>query len=156
MVSARTHKTDEKRDKVVSELQPLLTDLIVLSLQGKQAHWNVTGPLFSAVHAQLDAVVNHARTSYDSVAERIVTLGVPAAGQIADLGENTSLEPLPGGTIPDREAVRFISDRISRVIARGRQSVDRLGDLDLVSQDLVIGIVGGLEKDLWMLKVQLD
>ena len=53
MVSTSIDLSDEIQTKVATELQVLLADLIDLSLQGKQAHWNVVGPLFQSVHAQV-------------------------------------------------------------------------------------------------------
>ncbi len=48
--------------KVTGEaLQATLVDMIDLSLLGKQAHWNVVGPLFKTVHEHLDEVVDTAR-----------------------------------------------------------------------------------------------
>ena len=60
---------------VTSSLQQALVDLIDLSLQAKQAHWNVYGPQFRSVHLQLDDVVADVRTWSDDVAERLVAIG---------------------------------------------------------------------------------
>ena len=146
--------SQEVRDRVAGELQPLLADLITLSLQGKQAHWNVVCPLFSPVHTQLDKIVDDARVWSDDVAERMVAVGVPAAGQATDLVKGSSLEPITSGSVDDRQAISLIAERIAAVTSRARLSMDRLGELDLASQDLVIEIVRGLEKHLWMLRAQ--
>jgi starvation-inducible DNA-binding protein len=144
----------DEQDLVAAELQPLLADLINLSLQGKQAHWNVTGPLFQPVHTQLDTIVDDARGWADDVAERMVTVGTSAAGQAADVEMGSSIERLPDGNITDKQAISMMADRMATVVARARKAMDRLGEVDLVSQDLVIEVVGGLEKHLWMLRVQ--
>ncbi len=146
--------SQEVRDRDVGELQPLLADLIALSLQGKQLHWNVTGPLFSPVHTQLDKIVDDARVWSDDVAERMVAIDVPANGQATDVVKESSLAPLAGGSITDRQAISLIAGRVAAVTSRSRLSMDRLGELDLASQDLVIEIVRGLEKHLWMLRAQ--
>ncbi|MCI0789579.1 MAG: DNA starvation/stationary phase protection protein [Chloroflexi bacterium] len=155
MVSVETTIGADQRDLVAAELQPLLADLINLSLQGKQAHWNVTGPFFQPVHAQLDTIVDDARGWADDVAERMVTVGAPAAGQAADVERDSSLERFMEGTVTDKQAIAMMADRVTTVVARARGSMDKLGEVDLASQDLVIEIVRGLEKHLWMLRVQL-
>ena len=38
---------------------------------------------------------------------------------------------------------------------RIRSRMDRLGEIDLVSQDVLIDVVRDLEKQLWMLRVSL-
>ena len=60
-----------EREAVAGELQALLVDLVDLTLQAKQAHWNVVGPLFKPLHNQFDALATDAREWTDSVAERL-------------------------------------------------------------------------------------
>jgi starvation-inducible DNA-binding protein len=152
--STLTEMNPEVRNKVAGELQPLLFDLIALGLQGKQAHWNVVGPFFQSVHAQLDDIVGDAREWADDVAERIVTIGVPASGQAPNIAQQSSLDPLPEGTIRDKEAISLICDRVAMTATRARHTADSLGDLDLASQDMILEILQGLEKHLWMLRAQ--
>lgn len=155
MVSISTDLSHEVQTKVAMELQALLADLIDLSLQGKQAHWNVVGPLFQSVHVQLDSIVDDARMWADEVAERKVTIDLAAEGQPGDVAMQSRLEPLPQGYIADREAVALMERRVAGVASRARQAAERLGDLDLASQDLIIEIIRGLEKHRWMLRAQL-
>lgn len=154
VVSTSTDLSYEVQTKVATELQVLLADLIDLSLQGKQAHWNVVGPLFQSVHVQLDSIVDDARMWADDVAERKVTIDLAADGQASDVAMESRLEPLPQGYIADREAVALMERRVACVASRARQAAERLGDLDLASQDLIIEIVRGLEKHQWMLRAQ--
>ncbi len=154
VVSTSTGLSCEAQTKVAAELQVLLADLIDLSLQGKQAHWNVVGPLFQSVHVQLDGIVDDARVWADDVAERVVTIDLPAEGQPGDVATQSSLEPLPQGYIADREAVALMERRVAGVASRARQAAERLGNLGLASQDLIIEIVRGLEKHQWMLRAQ--
>ncbi len=154
MVSTSTDLGHEVQTKVATELQALLADLIDLSLQGKQAPWNVVGPLFQSVHVQLDSIVDDARMWADDVAERKVAIDLAADGQHGDVAMQSRLEPLPQGYIADREAVALMEGRVAGVASRARQAAERLGDMDLASQDLVIEVVRGLEKHQWMLRAQ--
>jgi starvation-inducible DNA-binding protein len=144
----------ERRDQVQRDLRPLLTDLIALALLGKQAHWNVVGPNFRPLHAQLDELVDATRAWADTVAERLVTLGIYPDGQAATVARESALELLPTGPIPDRRAVELIADRVAAVADQAREAMDRVGDVDLASQDVLIEVVQGLEKQLWMLRAQ--
>jgi starvation-inducible DNA-binding protein len=138
----------------MASLQDLLVDLISLSLQGKQLHWHVQGPNFRPVHLQLDEVVNAARGYADDVAERSVALDVPVDGRPAVVAKEQSLTEPPDGWVRDEDAVRLMADAVTRVADRGRTLIDQLAD-DLVTQDLVIGIVRDLDKHAWMLRAQL-
>lgn len=146
--------TGEKRDKTVAALQAVLSDLIDLSLQSKQAHWNVKGPQFKSIHEQLDEVVTAARTASDDVAERISTLGRPADGRVATVGSTTRLQEYPGDFVNKDETVRLISDRLAQTIEGLRAAQEVTSKTDPVSEDLLIGISGGLEKILWMIQAQ--
>ena len=135
-------------------LAPILADLIDLSLQGKQAHWNVKGREFKPVHEQLDEIVNQARLHYDDVAERIVTLGGAAEGNSGQVAKSSRLKPFPPGPIMDIDAVRAILDRLDDVVAGLRKGILALDGVEPVTQDLLIGISAELEKSAWMLRAQ--
>lgn len=139
----------------VDELQSFLIELTDLALTGKQAHWNIQGPLFLSRHEQLDLLVNDARTWSDEVAERIVAIGAPADGRVATVAETTPLDSFPAGFVTDDKVVGLIVDRLDVIIGRTRERISVLGDADPVSQDLVIGIQAGLEKYRWMWASQL-
>ena len=138
----------------MSGLQDLLVDLVALSLQGKQLHWHVQGKDFRSVHLQIDEVVDSARTYSDQVAERAVTLGNAVDGTPEAVAKENGLPGLPEGWVKDEDAVRLLADAVAAVIERGRELIEASED-EPVTQDLVIAIVGGLEKHLWMLRSQL-
>lgn len=144
----------DTRQLVGSELQSMLVELIDLSLQGKQAHWNVTGPNFLPLHEQLDEMVEACRTWADQVAERAVALGFSPDGRVATIAQDAAIPAFPEGAVADRAVIGLFVDRLSEVVERARGRMERLGELDLVSQDLLLDIVAGLEKQLWMLRAQ--
>lgn len=144
----------EKRTETIAALQTCLADLIDLALQGKQAHWNVVGPNFRSIHIQLDEIIAFTRDASDAVAERIVTLGDPADGRVSLVAEKTSLEGYPEGLMTVPETVTLVADRLEKVISGLRQAIAIVGDLDPISEDLLIGHASGLEKYLWMVQAQ--
>lgn len=144
----------DTRQEVASELQARLVDFLALGLNGKQAHWHVTGRLFAPLHEQLDAIVDDSRSWADLVAERAVTLGVPVDGRPVTVAETTEVAPFQDGFVGDEKVVRLVVDELAGVAERTRRSADRLGELDLVSQDLLVEILRDLEKHLWMLQAQ--
>jgi len=144
----------ENRDKTVAALQAVLSDMIDLSLQSKQAHWNVKGPQFKSIHEQLDEVVDEARTAGDDIAERISTLGRPADGRVATIGTTTRLPEYPGDFVKKEETVRLVADRLAKAIEGIRSAQEVTSESDPVSEDLLIGVSSRLEKILWMLQAQ--
>lgn len=142
-------------ERVGAVLQEALVDLTDVALTGKQAHWHVRGPQFLAVHEQLDGIVDDARSWADLVAERAVTLGVPVDGRAATVAAGSAVDAFPTGFVDDAKAVALLRDALDTVVGRLRSHVDELGDADPVTQDLVIEVLGGLEKHRWMLHAQV-
>jgi len=142
------------RDKTVEALQANLCDLIDLTLQGKQAHWNVIGAQFRSVHLELDEIIASVRASSDAVAERIATLGRSPDGRAKVVGEKSRLERFPQGLQSAASIVTIYSDRLAAAIGGLRKSIASVGKHDPVSEDLLIGVAGTLEKHLWMLQSQ--
>jgi starvation-inducible DNA-binding protein len=132
-------------------LQATLIELIDLSLQAKQAHWNVVGPTFKPVHEFLDELVDDYRGWYDDVAERLTAIGVSPDGRLATVTDGTPLATLPPGPLADQAVVVAMDERVTLVAARIRERADRMAD-DLATQDLLIEILRGLEKQRWMIR----
>jgi starvation-inducible DNA-binding protein len=141
--------------KVADDLQATLVDLIDLALQAKQAHWNVTGSNFRSVHLQLDEMMTEYRAWSDLVAEREVAIGASADGRAASVAKTSVLPPFPDGTVDDRQVVELFVERLETVASAFRERMNRLGDADPVSEDILIQILAGMEKQLWMVRTQL-
>ena len=143
-----------QRDEVGGQLQATLVELVDLSLLGKQLHWSVVGPFFRSLHLQLDELVESWRELGDTVAERAVAIGQFPDGQAAAL-VRADLGGVERGPIEDDKVVSVLSERLADVCERIRERMDRLGELDLASQDVLIEVVRALEQQLWMIRVQL-
>lgn len=138
--------------KVAAALQPVLVDLIGLSLQSKQAHWNVQGPLFRPLHELFDEMTDAYRGWYDDVAERIRALDLPPDGRPSTVAATSKVRDLPAGEIADQESADLLLREVEGVSGRIRSGLEAVGAEDPVTQDLLIGIVQGLEKQAWMLR----
>lgn len=144
-----------ERDEVGRHLQATLVELIDLSLIGKQIHWTIVGPLFRPLHLQLDELVDSWRDLGDTVAERAVALGFMPDGQADIISGTSELKRVERGAIDDQFALHELVHRIADVSESTRERMDRLGELDLASQDVLIEVVRALEEQLWMLRAQL-
>ncbi len=145
---------DETNAEVTAMLQDNLTNLIDLALLMKQAHWNVVGPNFRSIHLQLDEIIETVRAGSDEVAERIVTLGIPADGRVSTVAAESSVDAYPAGFVKVSETISRVADALKQVIDSLRSAIEKLGDLDAISEDMLIALSGELEKHLWMLQAQ--
>ncbi len=143
-----------QRDEVGQQLQATVVELVDLSLLGKQLHWAVVGPQFRSLHLQLDELVDAWRELSDTVAERAVAIGVFPDGQSATVAAESHVRPVERGEIADQLVVRELTTRLADVNERIRERMDRLGELDAASQDVLVEVVRALEEQLWMMRSQ--
>ncbi|WP_049577941.1 Dps family protein [Nonomuraea sp. SBT364] len=135
-------------------LQGALVDLIDLSLVAKQAHWNVIGPHFRPIHLQLDELTDLARTHADTVAERLVALGVSPDGRAAAVAKSTKLQQPEYGWIEDGKVVATMTDILDGISKRMRERIDLTEEPDQVTQDILIAVTQEVEKQRWMFQAQ--
>jgi starvation-inducible DNA-binding protein len=135
-------------------LQAALVDLIDLSLLAKQAHWNVHGANFRPVHLQLDEVIDSLRLWQDDIAERIATVGSAPDGRASTVAASSQVDTIAAGPITAEVVVQQFADRLTTTSRRIEATLRDL-DEDLPSQDLLIGVVSGLDKAAWMFRAQL-
>jgi starvation-inducible DNA-binding protein len=143
------------RDAIGKDLQATLVDLIDLALVGKQLHWSIVGPRFRTVHLELDVLVDAWREMSDTVAERAVAIGEFPDGQADAVAASEDLKKVARGPIEDDDVLRELARRIAEAAERARTRMDRLGEFDGASQDVLIEVVRELEKQLWMVRAQL-
>ena len=143
-----------ERTEVEAQLQTTLLELVDLALVGKQLHWSVTGAHFRSLHLQLDDLVRSWRELADLVAERCVAIGSWPDGQASALAAATGFSPLERGAIEDKAVIRELSGRLADVAERVRTRTDRLGRLDVASQDVLTTVLREVERQLWMVRAQ--
>ncbi|MFM9377441.1 Dps family protein [Gordonia sp. VNK21] len=141
---------DDARQIAGDALQATLVDLIDLSLIAKQAHWNVVGVNFTAVHADLDELVDVTREFSDATAERATAIGVSPDGRSATVAKTTGARGIGEGWIGDTDTVSVIVENLAAVTGGIRERITATGDVDPVTEDLLIGIAARLEQLHWM------
>ena len=75
LYSTKNDLPQAARVQVIELLNQRLADSIDLQTQCKQAHWNVKGPAFIALHKLFDEINEDVEEYVDLIAERIVQLG---------------------------------------------------------------------------------
>ena len=146
---------EHRRKEIGHELQATLVELVDLSLIGKQLHWSVVGGTFKPLHEHLDQLVDSWRDLADVVAERAVALGFIPDGQAAAVSAGSEIAAVEREVLEAETVVRELVQRLADVAERHRARMDRMGEIDLVSQDVLIDVVRALEQQLWMLRAQL-
>lgn len=146
----------EEGQELANKLQMRLHALNDLQLTLKHAHWNVVGPKFIGVHEMIDPQVDAVRAMVDETAERMATLGVAPNGLPGDLVSRRSWEDYPIGQAQAAEHLGALDIVYTGVIEDHRELIDESEDIDLVTQDMLIGQVAQLEQFQWFIRAHLE
>lgn len=145
------------RKKVISLLSASLADVIDLKLQAKQAHWNVKGANFIALHELFDKVVAEADEAGDTIAERIMQLGGSAAGGARLVAKQSRLKDYPLLVADGLKHADALSSAIAAFNTHARRAIDAADEAgDAVSADMLTGIVAGFDKLLWFVEAHIQ
>ncbi len=151
----KTHNdlSEPVRVKVVELLNARLADCSDLQTQTKQAHWNVKGSNFIALHKLFDEVNEDVENYVDEIAERIVQLGGVAKGTARMVAKQTSLPEYPVGAVDGRSHVAALSSAIAAFGKAARKAIGEANDLgDLDTADLFTEVSRGIDKWLWFVE----
>lgn len=139
---------------LAANLQAVLVDLIELSLQGKQAHWNVVGRNFRDTHRQLDEIIEDARTFSDTIAERMRALHAVPDGRSATIAKTTTLPEFPTGEVSTTETIDLVTARLEAAVGTIRDVHDAVDEEDPTSADLLHAVIERLEQFAWMVSAE--
>lgn len=143
-------------DEVAGLLQARLHALNDLQLVLKHVHWNVVGPNFIAVHQMLDPQTETVRGFADEVAERIATLGTSPSGLSGDLVSERNWEDYPLNKASVENHLAELDKVYTGVIGDHRQVMNKVGNTDAITEDLLIGQVKQLELFQWFVRSHLE
>ena len=151
--STKNDLPEKTRTEVGALLNANLANAIHLTLQAKQAHWNVKGPSFFQLHELFDKVYEESGEWVDMLAERAVQLGGVAEGTLDLVSERSQLAPYGLELASGRDHVEALSGALSvfgESIRAAISAADKAGDED--SADLFTEISRGSDKMLWFVE----
>ncbi len=147
---------DSPAESTIAVLDGRMVALIDLSLTLKHVHWNVVGPNFIGVHEMLDPQVDAVREMTDTIAERIATLGGQPVGTPRSVADRRSWQDYSLGKALVSAHLGALDLVYSGVNSDHREAIARLGDLDPVSEDMLISQLAALEQFQWFIRAHLE
>jgi starvation-inducible DNA-binding protein len=150
-----THNTlaEPIRAQSIELLNKHLAAAIDLHAQAKQAHWNVRGPGFIAIHELFDKVSEAVEEYSDMLAERAGGLGGTAHGTIQVAAERSFLVPYDLGVADENSHVFAVASALAAFGQSAREAIGlatSYGDVD--TADLFTEISRGIDKQLWFVE----
>ena len=137
---------------LIALLNQQLADAIDLSLQAKQAHWNVKGPLFVSLHALFDEIAHALTELIDELAERAVELGGVAEGTLEAVKTATRLPVYDTALLAGPDHVSALGSAMARFAESTRAAIDTAASCgDATTADVFTQVSRGVDKLLWKL-----
>jgi starvation-inducible DNA-binding protein len=148
---------EESRKAVSDQLVKLLADEFVLYTKTRNAHWNVEGADFHAMHLFFESQYEQLDDIMDGVAERIRTIGHYAPATLKSFLELTHLTEK---TQDKNDSLSFIKELLEdheSIIEFIRGIIDPFASKyhDYGTSDYVTGLMEEHEKMAWMLRAHL-
>jgi starvation-inducible DNA-binding protein len=153
MYGTKNDLPEGTRVKLIELLNARLADSIDLQTQMKQAHWNVKGPNFIALHKLFDEVNEDVEEYVDLIAERVVQLGGIAEGTARAIVKRSTLSEYPLNAASGKQHVDAVSSALALFGKQARQGIaaaDKLDDAD--TADIFTEISRGVDKWLWFVE----
>ncbi|MBI4372279.1 MAG: DNA starvation/stationary phase protection protein [Candidatus Omnitrophica bacterium] len=143
------------RRHVVEGLSKFLADTYALYVKTQNFHWNVTGPLFPALHKFFEEQYQELALAVDVLAERIRALGYIAPGTFRDFIRLTSIEEEPD--LPDAGGMtRSLMEGHELLSKKARILLTKADDEeDQATVDLLADRIRAHDKAAWMLRSSL-
>jgi starvation-inducible DNA-binding protein len=157
MYKTKIDLAEKVRRNVIVILNDRLADAIDLQSQVKQAHWNVKGPNFIALHELFDKISDVVLEQIDEIAERITSLGGTAEGTVAVAAKRSKLKNYPLSITAGKDHLAYLSTQLAafgKSLRAAIEDTDQAGDAD--TADLFTGISREADKYLWFLEAHLQ
>jgi starvation-inducible DNA-binding protein len=130
-----------------------LASAIDLQMQMKQAHWNVKGPNFIALHELFDKAHEVVEGYVDTIAERIVQFGGIAHGTVRSSAASTELTDYPAAISEGLAHVEAVARALSTFGTEVRNMIREANTLeDAGTADIFTEISRGIDKLLWFVE----
>lgn len=154
--TTRIDMPQQQRERMIALLNEQLADTIDLRYQVKQAHWNVKGPHFIALHELFDDLYKALDGPVDEIAERVTALGGVAMGTARIAAKASRLPELPHDLVEGMKLVALLADRYAMLCRSTRAAIETADEAeDADTADLFTGISRELDKTLWFLEAHL-
>ncbi|MEP0984650.1 DNA starvation/stationary phase protection protein [Ekhidna sp.] len=137
-------------EKLISELNQLLSDFHIYYQNTRGAHWNIKGPRFFELHAKFEELYTEALTNIDDIAERILTIGGRPDHTLETYLKKSNIKSIQDES-NDEVLVKTIVSNLTTLVAQENKVKELAVETgDNETEDMMIGLVNAQEKTQWM------
>ncbi|MGL5111446.1 MAG: Dps family protein [Flavobacterium sp.] len=145
----------EETDKIVLELNVLLSNFQVYYQSLRGLHWNIRGKRFFDLHVKFEELYNDSQLKIDLIAERVLTLGGTPLHTFEDYIAHNKLEV--GKNISnDEKAIQLIVASLAALLTIERQILANSAEInDEGTNSMMSDFIVEQEKTIWMMQAWL-
>jgi DNA-binding ferritin-like protein len=149
-------KGDQERSKSVKALQQLTVDLLALHNMYKEAHWDLTGPLYVPLHEYFQQQADFYRQQADLFAERVLHLGAAVDGRLSTIARTTKLAEMPEGYLTDDHSIKLLLDRVTVLQKEIYECIGETEQSDPPTANKLEDLAYSVDKNLWQLRAHVQ
>jgi len=139
-------------EKLVNELNQLLSDFHIYYQNTRGFHWNIKGHKFFELHAKFEELYTESLTNIDEIAERILTIGGQPLHTFEDYQSNSKLKVYKNVS-KDTECVNAIYEQLGQLVEQENKVKDLAAEAgDNETEDMMIGLANVQQKTMWMFR----
>jgi starvation-inducible DNA-binding protein len=142
---------------IAVSLNQLLADEHVLYIKTRNAHWNIEGPDFLAMHKFFEEQYHQLEELIDDIAERIRTIGHYAEAKLTTFLRETHLSEESRERNSSAGFIKSLLIDHESIIIHLRENIEMYTNEwgDAGSGDFITGLMEKHEKMAWMLRAHL-
>ena len=146
----------QETEKIVVELNVLLSNFQVYYQSLRGMHWNIRGKRFFDLHLKFEELYNDSQLKIDLIAERVLTLGGTPLHTFSDYIANSKLK-VGKDISKDVEAIQLILESLSVLLQVERVILAKASEInDEGTNSMMSDFIAEQEKTNWMLKAWME
>lgn len=137
--------------QVQAVLHTQIANWMVLYMKLHNYHWFVKGEQFFTLHVKFEELYNEAALHVDNVAERLLALGGKPVAQLAEVIKVATIKEANNEESATQMVEAIIAD-FNQISGELKDGIDlAAGSNDKTTEDLLMGMLSGIEKHVWLL-----
>lgn len=139
-------------EKLITELNQLLSDFHIYYQNTRGFHWNIKGKRFFELHVKFEELYTEALANIDEIAERILTIGGAPLHSFQDYLNTSNLKVHKNVSL-DVDTVTVIHEQLGQLVNQENVVKGLAAESgDSETEDMMIALINGQQKTMWMFK----